>query len=88
MVQYPEKVPIRELKFERADFWVQVHNLPLRFMNCEVAKEICGIIKKVCNSTDDADCDGGGLICARATSDVTSPLCKGRVITMKDGQWF
>ena len=54
-------------------------------MNCEVTKEICGIIRKVCNSTDNAKCDGDGFMCVRVTLDVTSPLCRGSVITIKDG---
>lgn len=57
-------------------------------MNCEVTKEICGIIRKVYNSIDDAKCDVDGFMHVRVTLDVTSPLCRGRVITMEDGQKF
>ena len=54
-------------------------------MNCEVTKEICGIIRKVYNSIDDAKCDVDGFMHVRVTLDVTSPLCRGRVITIEDG---
>ena len=57
-------------------------------MNCEVTKEIFGIIRKVYNSIDEAKCDGDGFMRVRVTLDVTSPLCRGGVITIEDGQQF
>lgn len=38
---------IQELKFQTATFWVQVHDIPIRFMTREVAESICDIIGEV-----------------------------------------
>ena len=89
MVQYYEQdVLIRELKFDMATFWVQVHNIPVRFVNHEVVDGICEIIGRVFRFTKDADYEGGGFMRIRVKLNTTQPLCKGNVITMEDGEQF
>ena len=41
---FDDNVPARELQFRKAMFWVQVHNIPIRFMTRGVAESICDII--------------------------------------------
>ena len=53
--QYDCDIPISELNFQWASFWVQVHDIPIRFMPREVAENICDTVGMVCRSI-------GGLI--------------------------
>lgn len=83
--KYNVDVHARSLVFSKVCFWVQVHDIPIRFMIVEVAKKLCGVIGDVCESMDEAEWDGGGFMRVRISADVNQPLCKGRVVTREDG---
>lgn len=85
---YENDVPIHKLAFNKVCFWVQVHDIPVRFMNCEVAEKLCDVTGEVRKSFDEAECDGGGFMWVRVTVDINQPLCRGRVITKEDGGQF
>jgi len=83
--RYDSDTPARELLFNRATFWVQVHDIPLRFMTMEMAECLCELVGEFSKSTGAVDDEGGHFMRARVTIDLTLPLCRGRVITLVDG---
>lgn len=64
--------------------WVQVHNIPICYMNRETTEDICEAATKVIRSQGETDLSGGGFIRVRVKIDVTLPLCCGRVVTMEN----
>ncbi|XP_050240923.1 uncharacterized protein LOC126689789 [Quercus robur] len=76
--------PLKECNFNRASFWVQVYDIPLRYRNKEVAKQICETIGVIQHPKDPPDCDGGSFIRVRVSIDISLPLCRGRLITLDD----
>lgn len=80
---YNGEVPIRNLVFDKVHFWVQLHNILVRFMNVEVAKKLCEVIGEVCELADELECDGGGFMRIRVSVDVNQPLCRDRVEKME-----
>ena len=40
-------MPIQDLDFSRATFWVQVHNIPIRYITKKVAERIYETVGKV-----------------------------------------
>ena len=43
-------------------FWVQIHDIPLRFRNRGVAEQICEAMGTVIQTENPNDCDGGSFI--------------------------
>ena len=60
--QYDGDISINELNFQWVSFCVQVHDIPIRFMTREVAKNICDTVGTVCRSIGGVDDDGGRFI--------------------------
>ena len=58
-------VHVRELQFNKATFWVQVHDIPIRFMMREIAENISDIIEEVSRSIGGVDEDSGSFIRVR-----------------------
>ncbi|KAL0007476.1 hypothetical protein SO802_008978 [Lithocarpus litseifolius] len=59
---YDKEKDLANMKFNRATFWVQVHDIPIRFRTQKVAKEICGAIRAVNEAPTDAEVEGDGFI--------------------------
>ena len=86
MVQrYNTDVPVRDLSFTKALFWVQVHEIPVRYMTKKIAENLCETVGEVQKSVDAVDDEGGHFIRVRVSVDVTLPLCRGWLITMENG---
>ena len=84
--RYEKGSNIQTMDFNRVVFWVQVHNIHSRFMNQEVAEQICEPIGTICRPQNAPDGDGGGFMQVRIAIDITQPLCRGRIISLEDGQ--
>ena len=38
---------ITDLSFDKVSLWVQVHDIPIRYLNRDVAKKLCELVDKV-----------------------------------------
>ena len=76
---FEEFSKLKDLVFDIALFWVQVQDIPVRFMSKKVAESICETIREVRRSPESTNDDGGNFIRVRVTMDITLPLCQGRV---------
>ena len=74
------------MTFNLTSFWVQVHGIPVRFMNKAVAKGICETVGQVCCSTKAPTEECGSFMRVRVLVDVSQPLCQGRVLTLDDNR--
>ena len=67
-------------------FWVQVHDIPLRFSNKEVAEQICSVMGTILQPEKENECDGGSFIRVRVSLNISLPLCRGRRITLDNDE--
>ena len=84
MRRYDSDIAVRDIPFNRATFWVQVHDMLVRFMNKTVAESFCDTVGIVCCSTGGTDEEGGSFMRVKVTLDVSLPLCKGRLISLEN----
>ena len=40
--RYDKEVDVLDIDFNMVTFWIQVHNLPVRFRTMAIAEKICG----------------------------------------------
>ena len=83
---YDKETDLANMKFNRVAFWVQVHDIPLRFRTQKVAEWICETIGTVTEAPVDAEVEGDGFIRVRVTLNISKPLCHGRVISLENGK--
>nr|POE61800.1 uncharacterized protein CFP56_59514 [Quercus suber] len=75
---------VKELEFRFCSFWVQIHDLPFKFMTPETAEFIRGTIGPVIKSNDLTELKGGTFMRVQIRVDVTQPLCRGRKISFDE----
>ena len=83
---YDKEKDLADMEFNRATFWVQVHDIPIRFRTQKVAEEICGAIGVVNKAPINAEVERDGFIKVRVTLDISQPLCWGRFISLDNGK--
>ena len=86
MEKFEESSKLNELTFDKAWFWVQVHDIPVHFMSKQVAENICDIVGEVHRLPESTEDDGGKFIRVRVRLDINLSLCRGRVITVENGK--
>ena len=86
--RYDKDTLVEDLMFNRTFFWVQVHDIPIRFMNQKVAEGICSTVGTVIRKSD-TKVDGGGFMRVKVSLDITRPLSRGRMVSLGQGkeQW-
>ena len=52
MQRYDNDRPLEDIKYDRTTFWVQVHELLMRYMTIEAAEKICGVVGEVIKQFD------------------------------------
>ena len=82
--EYDGTKEVRDMNFDLATFWVQVHDLPLRFRNRRVAEHLCEAIGTVKLGEENLAMEGDRFVRVRVTANISKPLCRGRVITLDD----
>lgn len=65
MQKFDESMKFHELAFDRAWFWVQVHDIPVHFISKKVAESICEIVGEVRRSPESTEDDGWTFIRVR-----------------------
>jgi hypothetical protein len=82
-----DDISIDDLLFSHVSFWIQIHNLPVRRMTEDSAVVIGKTLGQV-ERVADKDDERGGENCmrVRVRLDVTTPLCRGRMIKMEEGK--
>ena len=55
-------VPVQEVAFNMVSLWVQVHEIPVSYLNREVAEELYEAIGVVDQNSKDEEVDGGSFI--------------------------
>ena len=80
------EVPLKDLVFDKFLIWVQIHDVPLRFMNKAVAEKLFVVVGTVWKDIDEGETDGGSFLRMKVTIDVNKPLCRGRLISLSHGE--
>ena len=82
-----EEEAIEDVEFNRISFWVQIHGLPVRRMNPEVATTLVSPMGKVEKLADgETSVDGGQAMRVRVNMDITKPLSRGRKVRLEQGR--
>ncbi|KAK7821024.1 uncharacterized protein LOC112035744 [Quercus suber] len=66
---------LKEIEFKFCSFWIQMHDVPFKYMTTEIAREIGETIGSVINSGDESELKGGTFLRVRVRIDTTHPLC-------------
>ncbi|KAL0003349.1 hypothetical protein SO802_017130 [Lithocarpus litseifolius] len=77
---------VEDLSFNLTHFWVQVHGIPVRFMNKRVAEGLCETMGQECHLQNALTEDGGSFMRVRILVNISQPLCRGRVIAFDDNR--
>ena len=83
---YNKDIDLADMDFNMVTFWVQVHEIPIRFITRNVAEKIYRAIGKVTRVAKDCEGEGDGFIRVRVTIDIFQLLCQGRVISLENGK--
>ena len=78
LCRYETDQSLKELCFDKAEFWVQVHDLPARRMTIEAVEGICQPLGHISHCHDEEETDGGEFMRVRVELDITKPLSRGR----------
>ena len=79
-------IAVEDLQFNRVDFWVQIHNLPILCMKKSVAETLGRSIGEVIRAqVHDEDSGSGRGMRVRVKVDITKPLNRGRRIGLSNG---
>lgn len=84
MQHYDKDSSLQELHFDKASFWVQLHDIPLRYMTIESVEKISDVIGEVTQPTEAKDADGGNFLRVKVVVDLSLPLCHGRLILLEN----
>ena len=77
---YDYKTPAKNLRFTKVNFWVQIHGLPMRLLDPEIAIELGESLVIVSEAENPKEPVGNDFVCVKVEVDVSKPLCRGRKI--------
>ena len=80
--RYENETEMVSSNLNTVSFWIQIHDIPLRFRNRGVAEKICEPMGTVMQTENPNEWDGGSFIRVRVALNISLPLCRGRLITL------
>nr|XP_023883814.1 uncharacterized protein At4g02000-like [Quercus suber] len=83
--RYDYSIPVKDLVFEYVSLWVQVQDIPIKYLSQEIVEklyEVAGVVNKEPNLVE---VDRGSVMRIRVRVDTTLPLCRGRIFTLENG---
>ena len=84
--RYENEAEMVSSNLNTVSFWIQIHDIPLRFRNRGVAEKICEPMGTVMQRENPNEWDGGSFIRVRVALDISLPLCRGRLITLDNNE--
>ena len=84
--QYNKEMDVGDMEFSKVTFWVQVHDLPIRFRTKKIAEQLCEAIGEVNTGVDEAEAEGDNYMRVRVNIDISQPLSRGRVVSLDSGK--
>ena len=80
-------IEVKGLNFDKASFWVQVHDLLLGSLNMRTASDIVSSAREVVpGSSDVEEFEGGNYMRVWVSTDITKPLSRGRKVEFSNGE--
>lgn len=76
---------LKEIEFKFCSFWIQMHDVPFKYMTVETAREIGETVGPIIKPGDDSELKGWTFLRVRVKIDTTHPLCRGRKVTFEEG---
>ncbi|KAL0009324.1 hypothetical protein SO802_010826 [Lithocarpus litseifolius] len=76
---------LKDIDFKFCSFWIQIHDIPYKFMTEETAKEIGETIGPLINTQDASEWKRGTVLRVRVRIDTTRALYRGRRVTFEEG---
>ena len=87
VLQYFNKtLPLRDVVFKETVFWVQVHDIPIAYMNQAMEEDLCASIEEVIRVPRGSTLGRQGFMRERVRVDVTKPFYRRRVVTLENGE--
>ena len=83
--RYDYSIPIKDLVFDHVSLWVQVHDIPIKYLSREVAEKLCEAAGEVNKKSSLMEVDHGNVMRIRVRVNTTLPLCRGRIFTLDNG---
>ena len=62
------------MSFDKVSLWVQVHDIPILYLNRDVAKKLCELVDEVDRTPEILEVEGGSFIRVRVRVDVNLPF--------------
>ena len=75
-----------DMEFSKMTFWVQVHDLPIKFRTRKIVEQLCEVIGTVNKGTGGEEIEGDNFMRVQVTIDISKPLCGGRLISLDSGK--
>ena len=72
--RYVKDTPLTVSSFNKTAFWVQMHNMPIRYINVAAAEKICEVLGEVVRDPESSVKEGGNFIQVRVMMDVSVPI--------------
>ena len=82
--RYDYSIPVKQLRFTKITFWVQIHGLPLRLLDPETAIELGETLGEVITDEAEKEMVGGDFVRVRVRIDVSKPLSRGRRVVLDE----
>uniref|UniRef100_A0A7N2MGE8 DUF4283 domain-containing protein n=1 Tax=Quercus lobata TaxID=97700 RepID=A0A7N2MGE8_QUELO len=83
---YGREMDVGDMEFRKVTFWVQVHDLPIRFWTKKIAEQLCEAIGEVNKEIAEAESEGDNFMRVQVTIDITQPLSRGKVVLLDSGK--